>query len=44
MDEKIYQIAGQIVQLHQRAYEVYLLLVKDLCNRTVSEDDSFICG
>ena len=27
MDENIYQIAEQIVQLHQKAYEVYLPLV-----------------
>ncbi len=39
MDEKIYQIAEQIVQLHQKAYEVYLLLVEDVCNRIVSEDE-----
>lgn len=39
MDEKIYQIAEQIVQLHQKAYEVYLPLVEDVCNRTVSEDE-----
>ena len=32
-------IAEQIVQLHQKAYEVYLLLVEDVCNRTVSEDE-----
>ena len=39
MDEKIYQIVEQIVQLHQKAYEVYLPLVEDVCNRTVSEDE-----
>ena len=33
MDEKIYQIVEQIVEIHQKAYEVYLLLV----SRTVSE-------
>lgn len=38
MDEKIYQIAEQIVQLHQKAYEVYLPLVEDVCSRIVSED------
>ncbi len=31
MDEKIYQIAKQIVHLHQKAYEVYLPLVEDGC-------------
>ncbi len=36
MDEKIYQIAEQIVQLHQKAYEVYLPLVEDVCNRIIS--------
>ena len=39
MDENIYQIAGQIVQLHQKAYEVYLPLVEDVCGRIVSEDE-----
>ena len=39
MEENIYQIAEQIVQLHQKAYEVYLPLVEDVCNRTVSEDE-----
>lgn len=33
MDEKIYQIAEQVVQLHQKAYEVYLPLVEDVCRR-----------
>ena len=33
MDENIYQIAEQIVQLHQKAYEVYLPLVEDVCSR-----------
>lgn len=37
MDEKIYQIAEQIVEIHQKAYEVYLPLVDDVCSRTVSE-------
>ena len=40
MDENIYQIAEQIVQLHQKAYEVYLPLVEDVCNRTALEDES----
>ena len=39
MDEKIYQIAEQIVQLHQKAYGVYLPLVEDVCGRIVSEDE-----
>ena len=39
MDEKIYQIAEQIVQLHQKAYEVYLPLVEDVCSREISEDE-----
>lgn len=39
MDEGIYRIAEQIVQLHQKAYEVYLPLVDDVCSRTVSEDE-----
>ncbi len=53
MDENIYQIAEQIVQLRQKAYEVYLPLVEDVCNRTASEDElshlldyllDFACG
>ena len=39
MDEKIYQIAEQIAQLHQKAYEIYLPLLEDVCSRTVSEDE-----
>ena len=39
MDEKIYQIAEQIVRLHQKAYEIYLPLVEDVCSRSVSEDE-----
>lgn len=38
MDENIFRIAEQIVQLNQKAYEVYLPLVEDVCNREVSED------
>ena len=30
-------IAEQIVEIHQKAYEVYLPLVEDVCSRTVSE-------
>ena len=37
MDERIYQIAEQVVEIHQKAYEVYLPLVEDVCRRTVSE-------
>lgn len=40
MDENIYQIAEQIVQLHQKVYEVYLPLVEDVCSRTVWEDEN----
>lgn len=39
MDEKIYQIAERIVQLHRKAYEVYLPLVEDVCSRIASEDE-----
>lgn len=39
MDEEIYRMAEQIVQLHQKAYEVYLPLVGDVCRRIVSEDE-----
>ena len=39
MDENIYRIAEQIVQLHQKAYETYLPLVEDVCSRIVSEDE-----
>ena len=37
MDERIYQIAERIVEIHQKAYEVYWPLVEDVCSRTVSE-------
>ena len=39
MDERIYQIAVQIVEIHPKAYEVYLPLVEDVCSRIVSEDE-----
>ena len=39
MDERIYQIAEQIVEIHQKAYEVYLPLVGDVCGQEVSEDE-----
>lgn len=39
MDEKIYQIAEQIVEIHQKACEVYLPLVEDICSRKASEDE-----
>ena len=39
MDERIYQIAGQIVEIHQKAYEVYLPLIEDVCSKNVSEDE-----
>ncbi len=37
MDERIYQIAEQIVEIHQKAYEVYLPLVEDVCSRIMLE-------
>lgn len=39
MDEGIYQIAEQMVEIHQKAYEVYLPLVEDVRSRIVSEDE-----
>ena len=39
MDENIYQIREQIVQLHQKAYQVYLPLLEDACSKIVSEDE-----
>ena len=39
MNENISQIAEQIVQLHQQAYEIYLPMVEDVCSKTVSEDE-----
>ena len=39
MDERIYQIAEQIVQIHQEAYEAYLPSVENVCSRTVSEEE-----
>ncbi len=37
MDERIYQSAEHIIGIRQKAYEVYLPLVEDVCSRTVSE-------
>lgn len=39
MDERIYQIAEQIAQIHQKAYVVYLPLVENVCNRIVLKDE-----
>ncbi len=39
MDERIYQVAERIVEIHQKAYEVYLPLVEDVYSRAVSEDE-----
>ena len=39
MDESIFQIAEQINQLHQEAYDTYLPLVDDVCRREVSEKE-----
>lgn len=39
MAESIYQIAGKISKLYQEAYDAYLPLVEDVCNREVSEDE-----
>ena len=39
MDKRVYRIAEQIVKIHQKAYEVYLPLVEDVCSRTMSEDE-----
>lgn len=39
MDENMHYIAEQIIQLHQKAYAVYLPVVDDVCNRKVSEDE-----
>ena len=39
MDERIYQIAEQIVEIHQKACEFYLPLVEGVCSRIVSEDE-----
>lgn len=39
MEEGIFKITERISQLNQRAYEAYLPLVEDICNRAVSEDE-----
>lgn len=39
IDDKIDQIAEQIFQLHQNAYEFYLPLVEDVYSREASEDE-----
>ena len=33
MDKKIYQLAEQIIQLNQKAYEIYLPVVEDVCRK-----------
>ena len=46
MDENIYHIAGQIVQIHQKDQKVYFTLVEDLCIRTAHLLDKlldFLC-
>lgn len=35
MDERIYRIVEEIIKLNQKAYEVYLSLVEDVCNKIV---------
>lgn len=39
IEESIYQFAEKISKLYQDAYDAYLLLVKDVCSREVSEDE-----
>ena len=39
MEESIYQTAEKISKLYQEAYDVYLPLVEDVCNREASEDE-----
>lgn len=39
MEETIFEIAKQIKQLHQKAYDIYFPVVEDVCRRKVSEDE-----
>ena len=39
MGESIFQIAKQINQLYQKAYDIYFPLVEDACGREISEDE-----
>ncbi len=39
MEERVYQIAEQISQLHQKVYETYLPLVEDICSIKATEDE-----
>lgn len=39
MEESIFQIAKQINQLNQKAYDIYFSVVEDVCRREVSEDE-----
>ena len=43
MDENSYQIAEQIVQLHQKAYAVYLPLVEDVRAELCQKMNCHIC-
>lgn len=43
MDEKTYQIAERIVQLHRKAYEAYLPLIEDVCSRISQKMNCHIC-
>lgn len=33
MDKEIHQLAEQIIQLNQKAYEIYLPVVEDVCRK-----------
>lgn len=39
MEGSTYRIAEKISKLYPEAYDVYLPLVEDVCNRKVSEDE-----
>ena len=39
MENSIFQIAEQVNQLHQKAYDIYLPLVNDICRWEVSEKE-----
>ena len=39
MEERVFLIVEQINQLHKKDYDIYLLLVDDVCRRKVSEEE-----
>lgn len=41
MEESIFEIVKQINQLHQKAYDVYYLLIEDICKQEVPKNEFY---